>query len=76
MIDELVARLRTRGGRPDGFGLGRICDDAADEIERLTAQLTQARKSERAAVVAWLRNRDEPGAEYLATWIEAGDHLT
>lgn len=76
MNDELVERLRTRGGRPDGFGLGRICDQAADRIEALTAQLAEARKSERAAIVAWLRNRDEPGAEYLATWIEAGDHLT
>lgn len=42
MNDELVERLRTRGGRPDGFGLGRICDEAADEIERLTARAEAA----------------------------------
>lgn len=32
----LVERLRTRNGRADGFGLGPVCDEAADEIERLT----------------------------------------
>lgn len=51
------------------------CGNAAVLIHRaFTAQLAEAREAERAAVVAWLRNRDEPGAEYLATWIEAGDH--
>lgn len=45
-------------------------------IAQLEAENAMLRESERAAVVAWLRNRDEPGAEYLATWIEAGDHLT
>jgi hypothetical protein len=34
MID-IVERLRTRNGRPDGFGLGLLCDEAAGEIERL-----------------------------------------
>ena len=32
---RLVELLRTRNGRADGFGLGPVCDKAADEIERL-----------------------------------------
>ena len=35
----LVERLRTRNGRADGFGIGPVCDEAADEIERLRGAL-------------------------------------
>jgi hypothetical protein len=34
-VSDIVGRLRTRNGRPDGFGLGPVCDEAAAEIERL-----------------------------------------
>jgi hypothetical protein len=37
----LVERLRTRNGRADGFGLGPVCDEAADKIERLHAVLAE-----------------------------------
>lgn len=39
-MSDIVERLRTRNGRPDGFGLGPVCDEAADEIERLRAERT------------------------------------
>lgn len=54
------------------------------EIERLTAQLAEARQAERAAVVAFLRGEIDPEwtEEYdaqlignYATAIEAGEHL-
>jgi hypothetical protein len=41
-MSDLVKRLRTRNGRPDGFGIGPVCDEAADRIERLEAVLVQA----------------------------------
>lgn len=79
MPDDLIERARychehgifdaSRAGMMVSYG------ELADEIERLTAQLAEARQAERAAVVAWLRKRDEAGVEWLAAWIEAGDHL-
>lgn len=39
----LIERLRTRGGRADGFGLGPICDEAAATIARLDAERDAAR---------------------------------
>ena len=114
MSDELIERLRKQ--RPNGecVTVARLMDDAANEIERLTAevrridrstnhtcwdecprvvcaqrrkiealtaQLAEARESERAAVVAWLREHGLTGTvtridQYLATAIEAGEHLT
>jgi hypothetical protein len=41
-MGDLIARLRTRNGSPTGFGLGPVCDEAADEIERLRAALQEA----------------------------------
>lgn len=82
MSDDLIeqatrwAAILNSSGDDDDVCDGQLLDALMDRIERLTAQLAEAREAERAAVVAWLRNRDEPGAEYLATWIEAGDHLT
>ena len=40
-MSDLVERLRTRNGRPDGFGIGPVCDDAADRIAELEAALRQ-----------------------------------
>jgi hypothetical protein len=37
----IVERLRIRNGRPDGFGLGLLCDEAAKEIERLRGQVAE-----------------------------------
>ena len=103
----LIKRLRKQ--RPSGecITIARLMDDAADEIERLTAevkrldhstihtcwdecprvacaqrreiealtaQLAEARQTERAAVVAWLRGRLI--YQHLITAIEAGEHLT
>lgn len=39
MSSDLVERLRSRNGNATGFGLGPVCDEAADEIERLRAQV-------------------------------------
>jgi hypothetical protein len=53
---------------------------AADEIERLTAQLAEAQQTERAAVVAWLEDNTTLArfhwASPLIAAIEAGEHLT
>jgi hypothetical protein len=38
-MTDIVERLRNRNGRPDGFGIGPVCDAAADEIDRLRLQL-------------------------------------
>lgn len=38
-MTDIVERLRSRNGRADGFGLGPVCDEAADEIERLRAAI-------------------------------------
>ena len=38
---DIVEMLCTRNGRPDGFGLGLVCDEAADEIERLRGALRE-----------------------------------
>lgn len=65
---------------PDPTSLKRI---AADRIEALTAQLAEARESERADVVAWLRGgfcqkrkhpEDQAYARFIAAAIEAGEH--
>ncbi len=41
-MSDIVDRLRTRNGRPDGFGLGSVCDEAADIIERLRTVMVAA----------------------------------
>lgn len=50
----LVERLRSRNGSPTGFGLGPVCDEAAAEIERLTAELAAAQANDRR--YRWLRD--------------------
>lgn len=42
---NIAEKLRTRGGRRDGFGLGLICDEAATEIERLNARIAELEKA-------------------------------
>ena len=37
-MTDLIERLRTRNGRADGFGLGPVCDEAADELSALRAE--------------------------------------
>lgn len=44
MLTDIVERLRTRNGRADGFGLGPVCDEAADEIVRLRNEIEQLRE--------------------------------
>lgn len=79
---DLVTRLRE--GRTNGTALRwqvfAIHLEAADEIERLTAQLAEARQAERAAVVAWLEglhwtHANHKPALFFADAIEAGEHL-
>lgn len=41
-MTDIVERLRTRNGRADGFGLGPVCDEAADTIERLRSVMVAA----------------------------------
>lgn len=36
---DIIEKLRTRNGRPTGFGLGAVCDEAASEIDRLRTDL-------------------------------------
>lgn len=82
--DELVARLRKRANTYTWDSAtfyisdAKAMREAADEIEALTAQLAEARESERAAVVAYLRS--EPTKNWtwkaLAQSIGAGEHLT
>ena len=82
---SLTERLRTRNGRPDGFGLGLLCDEAADEIERLSehavilAATTEAVERERwaplLAELEMLADRcewpDGDGAQVIAQmWAE------
>lgn len=85
--DELVERLRRRHPHildpislqpklvnPDG-------PEAANHIEALTAQLAEARESERAAMVAWLKSMvtgypESSAYGHAAFLIEAGEHLT
>jgi hypothetical protein len=55
-MSDIVERLRTRNGRPDGFGLGLLCDEAAGEIERLR---------EDSALLAWVLAHPETCAEVL-----------
>jgi hypothetical protein len=43
-MSDLVTKLRTRNGRPDGFGLGPVCDAAADLIEQQAAELAALRQ--------------------------------
>ena len=58
--DELVeqatrwAAILNSSGDDDDVCDGQLLDALLDRIERLTAQLAEARESERAAVVAWL----------------------
>lgn len=50
MTSELVERLRAQRPNGEPISVARLMDEAADEIERLTAQLAEARQAERAAV--------------------------
>ena len=59
-MSELIEMLRMSSETARAYGYaGRadLFDDAADEIERLTAQLAEARQAERAAVVAFVREQ-------------------
>lgn len=87
--EELIERLRQLELRITA-GANETCRQAADAIERLTAQLAEAKQAERAAVVGWLRagagqnvqNLDRStkalflrGLHSYANAIEAGEHL-
>ncbi|KUR71159.1 hypothetical protein AQZ52_10835 [Novosphingobium fuchskuhlense] len=90
--DELVERLRIRMTIVQELDCVEwvpdpLCQEAADTIATLTAQLAEARASERAAVVAWVRAQCKAGEDMgftaqaraissFATAIEQGGHLT
>jgi hypothetical protein len=61
-MSDLVERLRARNGRPDGFGIGPVCDEAADRIERLEAENAALRvDAERLTLFEdWLSDRSWP----------------
>lgn len=42
---ELIERLRTRNGSPNGFGLGPVCDKAADALEAQAREIAIHRKN-------------------------------
>lgn len=42
-MSELIEKLRSRNGRADGFGIGPVCDEAADRIEHLERVLSEVR---------------------------------
>lgn len=83
---NLVARLRTNAHlKKDIYA---TWEEAADEIERLRAELDTARLDERAKIVAWLRKEAQVLIDqsdfnegycranlWAATDIEAGEHL-
>ena len=90
MSDDLIERLEfvaawhTPAGRTPKMPRPPIhttCRQAIARIQRLTAQLAEARQAERAAVVAWLKSmvtgHPESGAYgHAAFLIEAGEHLS
>jgi hypothetical protein len=43
-IEDLIQQLRTRNGRPDGFGLGLTCDEAADALEAMRKDAARLRE--------------------------------
>lgn len=43
MSADITQRLRTRNGSPTGFGIGPVCDAAADEIDALRAEIERLR---------------------------------
>lgn len=55
---DIVERLRTRNGSPTGFGLGPVCDEAADEIERLRARVLELEAVHEDASGAVLEERE------------------
>ena len=55
-MTDLIERLRTRNGRADGFGLGPVCDEAADELSALRAERDALRAD--AERYRWLRHDD------------------
>ena len=66
---RLIERLRTRNGNAAGFGLGPVCDWAADRIEADAAELEALRKD--AARYRWLQRRtaglrDNEGRQYFS----------
>ena len=68
---NLVARLRTNAHlKKDTYA---TWEEAADEIERLRAELDTTRLDERALIVAWLRK--DGVLDWLADEIEAEEHL-
>ena len=83
---NLVARLRRNAHlKQDIYA---TWEEAADEIERLRAELDTARLDERAKIVAWLRKEAQVLIDqsdfnegycranlWAATDIEAGEHL-
>lgn len=76
--EELIERLRQLELRITA-GANETCRQAADAIERLTAQLAEARQAERAAVVAWLEglhwtHANHKPALFFADAIKRGVH--
>lgn len=73
---NLVARLRTNAHlKNDTYA---TWEEAADEIERLRAELDTTRLDERARIVAWLCRSNLLGrysVQYSAIGIQAGEHL-
>ena len=43
IMSTLQDRLRSRNGNPAGYGLGPVCDEAADELDRLQAECEHLR---------------------------------
>jgi len=74
---NLVARLHTNAHlKKDTYA---TWEEAADEIERLRAELDTTRLDERARIVAWLRAQNTTAnlelEDDLAKEIKAGEHL-
>jgi len=44
MTDDLVERLRNRNGNAAGFGIGPVCDEAADALEAKDAEIARLRE--------------------------------
>jgi len=64
---DLIERLRSRNGNAAGFGIGPVCDEAADALDAKDAEI--ARLREDAGRYRWLR--DMAGGANVGVYIDA-----
>jgi len=53
LTDDLIERLRSRNGNAAGFGIGPVCDEAADALAAKDAEIARLRAENESSKIAY-----------------------